>query len=90
MQTFLSFESSNDDQLIESSENELASAGNNLTSLGGLPLPEPPTPAELEGLPMSPEGALQSGEAPPPPNHQIEMWSGERKSLVEIPASSGR
>lgn len=72
------------------SENELASAGNNLTSLGGLPLPEPPTPAELEGLPMSPEGALQSGEAPPPPNHQIEMWSGERKSLVEIPASSGR
>lgn len=67
------------------SENEIASAGD---SLGNLPLPAPPpTAGELDGLPFGTPSALNSGEAPPPPNHQIEMWSGERKSLVEIPTA---
>lgn len=65
-------------------DNNIASSEN---GLGNIPLPPPPVAGELDNPSFPQLPGLGTAEPPPPPNHQIEMWSGERKSLIELPGS---
>lgn len=56
------------------------------SGLGELPLPPPPVEGGIDGATFNQGPQMNVGERPEAPNHMIEMWSGERKSVVELPA----
>lgn len=52
-------------------------------------LPPPPVPGGFDGdlpaLPGGDDGELPSAAPPPPPLHEIEIWSGSKKDVLSVP-----
>lgn len=62
-------------------------------SLAALPppsaLPPPPLPGAPDAgpMPMGGPGAMAPAAPPPPPLHEIEIWSGSKKDVLSVPKS---